>query len=589
MEQSNLFGYLYPNYVITKPIRKIEFFAGVSTFAMALRDLKVDYESWKICEWDVNAIASNKAIHHGNDHTDYSTNLTKEELQQQLYEFGISNDGKSPMKLESIKRKNEQWLRDTYNNIKSTRNLVDITKVNAKDLDIIDTDKYCYILSYSFPCQDLSKAGKRLGMAKDSGTRSSMLWQFERIMIELHELGLHPNVLIMENVPDVVGTKNIKHFNDWYAKLETLGYQSYYKNLNAKNYGIPQNRDRCFMVSIYGEYNYEFLHEIPLKSRLKDVLEESVDEKYYLSEEYVNRFLKSDLKMENEIHILGTTVGDGKGTSCRHWVHSTDGLIGALSATDNKQPKQILEDLKVKQIGNCMETGNRNNPNQGRVYDESGLAPTIGCMQGGNRQPMILDPVICASRGRNLENPKSRKSGELTEQMIEVNTSGCSNTLTTVQKDNLVLEPIIAIPESTKQGYALASDGDGVYINRPHQKRGVVQKGMIQTLTTSCGDVGVVVANGLYTNCSTDFCSGPLEGLSRCIKAEKHDAGVTDGIRIRKLTPLECWRLMGYTDEDFHKAAEVNSNSQLYKQAGNGIVKQVAMAIFSTMLEKKEK
>ena len=147
--------------------------------------------------------------------------------------------------------------------------------------------------------------------------------------------------------------------------------------------------------------------------------------------------------------------------------------------------------------------------------------------------------------------------------------------------------PSIAIPEKTKQGYALANDGDGVYINRPHQKRGYVQKGMIQTLKTSCADVGVVVANGLYTNCSPDFVSGELKDISRCIKASSHDAGITDGIRIRRLTPLECWRLMGYTDDDYLKASEVNCNSQLYKQAGNGIVKHVAMAIFSTMFQER--
>lgn len=173
-----------------------------------------------------------------------------------------------------------------------------------------------------------------------------------------------------------------------------------------------------------------------------------------------------------------------------------------------------------------------------------------------------------------------------------------------------------------------------MYINRPHQKRGVVQKGMIQTLKTSCDDVGVVVedstvnnplkgktdygwhfeqnvyaedsqccrsiksaegsgnipkllinADGIYTNDSERFHKGPMKNLSRTLKANKHDAGVIENnVRIRKLTPLECWRLMGFTDEDFYKAAKVNSNSQLYKQAGNSIVKQVLMAIFEQML-----
>jgi len=144
----------------------------------------------------------------------------------------------------------------------------------------------------------------------------------------------------------------------------------------------------------------------------------------------------------------------------------------------------------------------------------------------------------------------------------------------------------IKIPEDTKQGYAKAYDGDGVYTNRPHQKRGVVQSGMIQTLKTSCSDVGVVTnAKCLYLNDSDEFRKNPLEEISRCIKANKHDSGVIENnLRIRKLTPLECWRLMGIYDTDFHKASQVCSNSQLYKQAGNGIVVDVFAAIVKELL-----
>lgn len=544
MEQSNLFGYLYSIYVITKPVRNIEFFAGVSTFAMALRDLEVDYEPWKICEWDVNAIASNKAIHHGNDKTDYSANLSKGELQQQLYELGLSNDGKSPMKLESIKRKNEKWLRETYNNIKATKNLVDITKVRAKDLEIVDTDKYCYILTYSFPCQDLSKAGKQLGMAKDSGTRSSMLWQFERIMIELHEMGIHPDVLIMENVPDVVGTKNIKYFNDWYAKLETLGYQSYYKNLNAKNYGIPQNRDRCFMVSIYGDYNYDFPQEIPLETRLKDVLEPVVDEKYYISDDRIKI-----INLKNYVKH-GTMVGFSQSKREGH-VRTYDDIACTLTSRDYHDPRCVV-------VG---ETNYSNFESANRIFDTDGLCPTLNTMGGGNLEPKIVEPAICASRGRNPNNLSSQKSGEPTEQVIEVNASGCSNTLTTVQKDNYVIEPV-----------CLNSKVNG---KQPSIQDRIYDPEAISTAITTSFMPNIAEQSGIYANRSKRLDRGCLKGF--------------DGIRIRKLTPLECWRLMGYTDDDFYKAATVNSNSQLYKQAGNGIVKQVAMAIFSAMLEKKEK
>lgn len=164
--------------------------------------------------------------------------------------------------------------------------------------------------------------------------------------------------------------------------------------------------------------------------------------------------------------------------------------------------------MEVIQIGNCMESGNRKNPNQGRVYDQNGLSPTLTDMQGGGRQPMIVEKQIVAMRGRNPENPSDRTVGSPTEQRLEPNSQGICNTLTSVQKDNMVLE------------------------------------------------TGVCKIDSQY--------------------------------RIRKLTPMECWRLMDFSDEDFHKAESVNSNTQLYKQAGNSIVRNVLVAIFGQMIPGKE-
>ena len=383
----NMFEYMMPQFKITKPIRLIELFAGVGSQAMALRDLGIEFQHYKVIEFDKYTIKSYNAIHD----TDFVP--------------------------------------------------LDIRDIHADDLDVHNKDQYEYVMTYSFPCQDLSKAGKQAGMSKNSGTRSGLLWEVERILKELNDTDSLPQVLLMENVPDVIGTKNIKDFNEWYAFLENLGYQSYYKILNAKNYGIPQNRNRCFMVSLLGNYSYTFPKPIPLKKRLKDALELVVDERYYLSDNYVKKLLERN------------------------------------------------ERQKTKGNGHLF------NPNQGRIYDTGGLSPTLTTMDGGNRQPMI-------------------------------------------------------IPENTSKGYAEAYPGDGVYIDRPHQKRGTVQKGMIQTLKTSCNDVGTI----------------------------------DDNLRIRKLTPLECWRLMGFSDEDYGKAKAVNSNTQLYKQAGNSIVKQVLMAIFKQMI-----
>ena len=224
-----------PRFKIDKPIRLIELFAGIGSQAAALRNLGANFTHYRVVEWDKYAIASYNAVHGTN--------------------FETSN----------------------------------IQKIHARDLGITETDKYCYIMTYSFPCQDLSLAGNQKGMTKGSGTRSGLLWEVERLLDECEEL---PQVLLMENVPQVIGKKNIKDFQSWRSKLESLGYSNYVQLLNSKDYGIPQNRNRCFMVSILGQYHYTFPKKKPLKLKLKDMLEDKVDEKYYLSDTIIKGFIK---------------------------------------------------------------------------------------------------------------------------------------------------------------------------------------------------------------------------------------------------------------------------------------------------------
>lgn len=186
----------------------------------------------------------------------------------------------------------DKYAVQSYNAIHKTNfSTSDITQIHASDLAITETDKYTYIMTYSFPCQDLSNAGLQKGMSKGSGTRSGLLWEVERILTECEEL---PQILLMENVPAVCGEKNMKDFGAWIAFLESKGYRNKYQILNAKDYGVPQNRERCFMVSWLGDYYYEFPVGGELKYRLKDYLEDEVDEKYYLSEEVVKGLVKSD-------------------------------------------------------------------------------------------------------------------------------------------------------------------------------------------------------------------------------------------------------------------------------------------------------
>lgn len=233
-EQITIFDYLFKdseikeisNYKIKNKVRLIELFAGIGAQAMALKRLGVDFEHYRMIEFDKYPVASYNAIHG----TDFLT--------------------------------------------------TDIRNVSGWNLGIVDTERFTYLLTYSFPCQDLSVAGKGKGMAKGSGTRSGLLWEVERILNECKEL---PQVLLMENVPQVHGKKNIDDFQDWISFLEKKGYTNFWEDLNAKDYGVAQNRNRTFMVSILGQAKYTFPEPIELNKVMKDYLEDEVDEKYYVT------------------------------------------------------------------------------------------------------------------------------------------------------------------------------------------------------------------------------------------------------------------------------------------------------------------
>ena len=288
MNQTTIFDFIYPKYKITKPIRLIETFNGYGSQALALKYLGVEFEHWKTCEWAIKSIQAYKDIHFTNDTKEIS--MSKDEMIDYLYNKGISSNYNEPMTKSQISRLNEKQLKTIIENIEITHNLVNIQQVKGQDLEIIEKEQYEYILTYSFPCQDLSLAGKRKGMA-DTTTRSGMLWEVERILNELKELNQLPQILLMENVPQVHGSDNVEHFNKWQLALEKLGYKNYFQDLIATDYGIPQTRNRCFMVSILGDYSYTFPKPILLELKLKDMLEEEVDEKYYLSDKMINCFI----------------------------------------------------------------------------------------------------------------------------------------------------------------------------------------------------------------------------------------------------------------------------------------------------------
>lgn len=330
-----------------KPIRLIEFFAGYGSQALSLKYLGIPFESWRICEWAYKSIDAYKHIHYFEDNTDHSEFLSKDDIVDLLYERGISSNWNEPMKKEQIARKKESELREIYNNIKATYNLVNIQQVHAKDLGMVNRDNYNYIWTYSFPCQDLSLAGKGAGMEKGSGTRSGMLWEVERILEECgDEL---PQLLLMENVPQVAGSKNKEHFNKWIEFLESKGYTNKWCMLNAKEVGypepIPQNRNRCFMVSVLNpKCDIVFPEKTERTMVLKNLLEHNVDEKYYLSEKMIEYIKANNEKWtgNNDKSLINKSVASALNTNegCRRCDASN---YMCSSVGDNYDLKQVAE------------------------------------------------------------------------------------------------------------------------------------------------------------------------------------------------------------------------------------------------------
>lgn len=437
-------------------------------------------------------------------------------------------------------------------------NAIHGTNFEPQDITQWDKDIKVDLIMHGSPCQDFSVAGLNKGGDKGSGTRSSLMYETLRIVEKVK-----PKYVIWENVKNLLSKKHRHNFGAYLEAMDKLGYHSSYQVLNAKDFGVPQNRERVFTVSIRNDLNVDFKFPEPqeLTIRLKDVLEPQVDEKYYLSDEQTKR-----LKM--------TTYNSG---SEKVRVQDTDGEARTLCARDYKDPKCV-------RVGGLYDKGGSRHQ-AGSIYDPNGVCATLSTMQGGNQEPIIV-----ASRGRNLENPSDRSAGQKLEQRLEPNRQGITNTITSVRKDNYVAEPKLEFvgaigdkdivgdgktlsrncPQgnrvwssdglatsqtktANKQGYDIATDGDGVDLPYPQSK-------------TKRGRVG--------------------HGVSKTLMGAD-SMGTVDNYRIRKLTPKECWRLMGFDDEDFKKAEQVNSNTQLYKQAGNSIVVNVLEAILKNLLEEE--
>lgn len=564
LEQLTLWGEIYPHFKIDKKLRLIELFSGVGSLYAACNVLfkgdKTKFESWRTCEWAYNSYCAYNSIHI-KDFKDYSKGKTKEELIKKVY--GTSTDYNNPLSLEQLKRKPIEWLQSAYNNIVATKNMVNIMNIHAEDLGIEDTKNNIYLLSYSFPCQDLSNSGKGRGCEVSQasnenqgmvgeGTRSGLLWEVDRLLNELNKMGKDhlPQILLLENVDALLSKNHIHSYKKWVRQLEKLGYTTNTEVLNGIDYGIPQTRKRVFAISILGKYAYDFPKRLKIKHKLKDFLEKKVDEKYYLSAEQIKRIAnwKAQQKPLEEIpkHVDYCPTITARGAGEEH--------SGMILIDEN-----LFEDGEVVDF---------NSSDDFRRLHNSEECPSL----------------VCHSR------------------------------LAIVEKDE------IPIKNNTQKGYTIAKDGDGIDIGgRMEYHRGTVQKGVSQTITTKGGnDIGVVEEVSLFTDselalitpdlnirryinsdiidefkdgqvATTSYPNGYGHGPrthNDCIALNTIDKPIVkQGLRIRKLVPCECWKLMGFTKNNFNDLIDMDYNdNDLYHMAGDSIIVCHNIALLSPMI-----
>lgn len=273
----------------------VEFFSGIGSQARALENLNLNINTLGTCEWDIHAFIAYDAIHNSPDIDKEISEMDKSTLLSILKDYTLSNSGKEAMEYNILKTYSVEVLRYIYSGIVKSNNYVDINSLNGERMaDNID------ILTYSFPCQDLSNVGAfhgyNKGIDKESGSRSSLLWQVGRILSEMKSDGKNlPRFLLMENVPTLLSNRHFDNFKTWINELESLGYYSKYYQLNAIDFGLPQNRPRLLMLSVYYGDDTELLEKLKLFFEDKD--EKAVIESYKNSGFYQSKGVKDLLRI----------------------------------------------------------------------------------------------------------------------------------------------------------------------------------------------------------------------------------------------------------------------------------------------------
>lgn len=808
-------------------LKLLELFSGIQAQERALRQLPIEYESVGVCDCDKDVLVSAAAMRFNLEEEIKNFNFPSQDkmieyLQNKDIGYSFEKNKHTITSRTPITKLKQYYIADNL-----LKNLGDISKVERLP--------YADLVTYSSPCQSFSVAGKLAGAKKIckvcgheweidfsnpnynykcphcgsvnlESTTSGLLQEVQRLLSVAYENNELPKYLLLENVKNLVGKKFKPQFDAWIRWLDSIGYNTYYQVLNSKNFGIPQNRERIFALSIRKDVdngNFKFPEQIPLTTRLKDILEKTVDEKYYLSGNKVESILTNFIARQNEASGINlkdqATTFDGL-TDIAHTlmardykgfgnqsmtgviepsiikvgqldssfdqsgrVYSAEGIASTVMSNSHGKtsggytsPKilvdensdklikvevpqtvnvrkyevdidalqKLLRDAKFKssftnkdiaekldqslttvehwfRTDECFsipspdvwmnlkellnitidefdesittfeerlgvfEKSNRcylengisptitcgqnekiivsenvepkvikigniypSNGENGNIYDVSGLSPTLkagtgvkGNGIGSNNAPKVVEPFIVASRGRNPENPSDRTTGSPTEQRLEANMNGTTNTITTVAKDNYVMEPQI-IQKFGDRGTSQYSIRDYAHTipANPMSDRGQMvmepvvceqrcdeglrffKDDVVGTLRTidACGDKRVIepedinpvrIGNIYGEQFGTGYAGNVWDQDSVSPTIMTAQGGnrqplVVDNVkwRIRKLTPLECWRLMSFSDEDCNRASKYVSDSSLYKQAGNSIVTSCLVAIFYSLL-----
>ena len=466
------------------------------------------------------------------------------------------------------------------------RNYGDISKIDWAQVPDFD------LFTYSSPCQDFSQAGKQAGGTEGSGTRSSLLWECRRAI-----LAKRPKYLLMENVAALVSKKFIRLFNAWQLELESYGYSNFAKVLNAKDYGVPQNRERIFMVSVLDETaRYEFPAPMQLTIRLKDVLEKEVEERYYLKDEKIIEIAKStsapsvqvvaDLQPENQWqgvtrqqnHVISHN-GISMAITAEHARHEfkiTEPHVLGWSRSSNGKG-EVISRHPVK-VANCVTAGKRDNTQNYVVEPQINVVGELHKGQSGTIYGTEgVSPTICAGEGI--------KCNTKIAEPINTDTDGCARTIN-AHYECMNADSILSKP---KDGYGFV---------RTAIKEFIVPEPMIGAFRgrnpENPSERGR--SNGMYKQrleINENGQATPLTGV------QKDNMVVEYGFRIRKLTERECFRLMDVPEEyidrlmsdtgfivyDGKKYVQVPrlARSRLYKMAGNSIVVACLYYIFDKL------